>query len=393
METPVKKMLLEVVDQMNNRLSMPKVLPEQTQHNVVTQLCNDDQMLDEDEIKEEFLDFTEVGSEQEDFKDDYQDDYQDDIISNDENSNLEESLNSMQPVEVTQETNGSSDDSFKPEQTQSFIVETIETSTSLNAAKKKSFRQSNPETWLRNKRKLAKNTGQSYIASNGKLIEAKQMKNSCIETCRMHCSKKINEENRLRNFSHFYQLADIAKQRKFLFDHMKTYEPKRNKAPKSPQRIRAVQRYYFLDLARENKTSELVQVCKLMFLNTFSISSQVIDTLYRKANEGEFNDTRGKFERKQSKAHKFCIKHVSQQSKIDESTSVENLYETYLEDCKQNGFEALNESSYHEICKKRFKLLKRDSAACETDERVEMNKPRRRAKKRKTNEPEKVLCN
>ena len=171
---------------------------------------------------------------------------------------------------------------------------TIDSSTS--SPSKKLNRQSNPETWLRNKRKLAKNTGQSYVASNGKFVEAKTMKNACGASCRMKCSEKVGEENRLRNFDHFYELADIARQRKFLFDHTKTYAPNRTKIPKNPQKLRAVQRNYFLDIDDSTKT---LQVCKLMFLNTFTISSQMIDTLHRKAvNEGKFNDVRGKFKRK-----------------------------------------------------------------------------------------------
>ena len=166
---------------------------------------------------------------------------------------------------------------------------------SASASKRKAVRQANPESWLRNKRKIAKNSGQSYYASNGKLVQAKEIRDNCGETCRMQCSKKITVEGRLENFYHFYSLGDIEKQRLFLFERMKTYEPKRSKNAKNPQKLRAVQRSYFLDITK----TEALQVCKLMFLNTFSISSQMIDTLYRKAiTEGQFNDIRGKFPRK-----------------------------------------------------------------------------------------------
>jgi hypothetical protein len=168
-----------------------------------------------------------------------------------------------------------------------------------SSSKRKAIRQAHPENWLRNKRKLAKNSGQSYYASNGKFVEAKEMKCKCVETCRMQCSKKISEENRFINFNHFYSLGDIEKQRKFLFDHMRTYQPKRKQTTSTCQKSRAVQRCYYLDLIQPSGEVEMIQVCRLMFLNTFVISSQMIDTLHRKAiTEGQFNDIRGKFPKK-----------------------------------------------------------------------------------------------
>lgn len=166
-------------------------------------------------------------------------------------------------------------------------------------AKQKVVRRSNPENWKRNTRKLAKNTGQAYIASNGKYVEAKRMKDDCGSTCRMQCVRKISESSRLDNFQHFYSLADIAKQRRFLFDHMKTFEPRHQKNSPTSKKSRNVQRNYFLDVTHRNGAVESVQVCKLLFLNTFCISSQMIDTLHRKAfTEGKFCDVRGKFERR-----------------------------------------------------------------------------------------------
>lgn len=166
-------------------------------------------------------------------------------------------------------------------------------------ARPKVVRKSNPETWKRNTRKLAKNTGQAYVASNGKYVEAKRMKDNCGSTCRMECVRKISESSRLDNFKSYYSLADIAKQRRFLFEHMKTFEPRHHKSSPSSKKSRNVQRNYFLDVKYPNGAMEMVQVCKLLFLNTFCISSQMIDTLQRKAfTEGRFCDIRGKFERR-----------------------------------------------------------------------------------------------
>jgi hypothetical protein len=163
---------------------------------------------------------------------------------------------------------------------------------------KRSKRTSNPDSWARNQRKYAKNSGQSYVASSGKFVEAKQMKPNCGEKCRMKCTSKISEDDRKRNFDKFYTLADIVKQRQFLFDRVRCYEPKKLKSNDTSQKTnRSIQRNYFLDVQKED-VIEGIQVCKHMFLNTFAISPQIIDTIYKKFKEdNEFNDIRGKFPR------------------------------------------------------------------------------------------------
>jgi hypothetical protein len=184
------------------------------------------------------------------------------------------------------------------EQTTEILEETEINENQLET--KKGRRKSKPENWMRNQRKYAKNSGQSYVTSNGKCVEAKQMKGNCGENCRIKCSSKITEDKRKMSFDHFYALADIVKQRKFLFDHMRSYEPKKLKHLATSQKGRTIQRHYFLDVEKEGVIED-VQVCKHMFLNTFSISSQMIDTIYKKLKaDNEFNDIRGKFPRKRS---------------------------------------------------------------------------------------------
>lgn len=231
-------------------------------------------------------------------------------------------------------------------------VESIDCPSTVVEPKSKINRRSNPESWLRNQRKLARNTGRSYIASNGRLVEAKQMRNSCGKSCRMQCSSKITEEERLKNFNNFYALADIAKQRRFLFLHMKSFIPKRSKTLKNPQKTRACQRNYFLDLSEASDGSDMVQVCKLMFLNSFTISSQMIDTLFKIAiNEGRFSDVRGKFKRKHSKSQDFCVTFIDQLP-ADENENPEFHYPDYVDECNKSRVEALSENSFLEYFEK-----------------------------------------
>lgn len=178
----------------------------------------------------------------------------------------------------------------------------IKSSENSNVSTKRRRRGSlNPKLWVRNKRKHAKNAGQSYVASNGKCVEAKQMKSNCGEQCRMKCSSKLTEIERQKLFDNFYALADIEKQRKYLFDLIRSYEPKKIKLHQ--QKSRSIQRKYFLKALKsstENETlTDEIQVCRLMFLNTFAVSSQTIDTIFKKSqSENKFSDIRGKFKRK-----------------------------------------------------------------------------------------------
>lgn len=361
-------MLLKVVDKIDDILSIDTKCLEESQHedDEATEF-NDDEQLVEEDLQEEFLDATEIEA-----AETYEE--------TNEESNLEESQNSnREPSEISEDqVEDCGDVSQDISYDQIVLVEESYEPTvgdgETSSAKKKSARERHPETWIRNKRKLAKNKGQSYVSSNGKMVEAKQMKANCGPTCRMQCFLKMTEENRLENFQNFYQLADIAKQRKFLFDHMKTYVPKRTKSALNPTKVRAVQRCYFLDLFLPNKAKELLQVCKLMFLNTFSISSQMIDTLHRKANnEGEFSDTRGKFERTHSKSLEFCTQHIKEHRKTDKNVPVTKLYGKYLAECHQTEVEALDESSYRAEHSK-IHLLKRQKlsfAVGEVDEQKE----------------------
>lgn len=330
-------MLLKVVDKIDNILSIDdKCFEESQQEDDETIAYDIDEEVIEDDLQEEFLDVSEV---------DTVENYEGALINDSQNAKLEPlEMSEVQPEDCEEVTQDNSYDQFEEaEKTcETEIVDSVATST-----KKKSARERHPETWIRNKRKLAKNKGQSYVSSNGKIVKAKQMKPNCGPTCRMQCFMKLTEENRKENFNIFYQLADIAKQRKFLFDHMKTYVPKRTKSPMNPTKVRAVQRCYFLDLIQPNRVNELLQVCKLMFLNTFSISSQMIDTLHRKAsNEGEFSDTRGKFERTHSKSLEFCVQHIKEHRKNDNNLPVTKLYRKYLEDCHQMEVDAVDESIY-----------------------------------------------
>lgn len=358
---PVKSLLLDVVDQLENELSTPE-----ESHEGVTELGNDDQMLSEDElhdIKEEFLDTIE----QEDDETQPQTPV-DDSAKQDSRVREAQSQRIAEIFEDDMSDVLAEDEMDEPEQ-------------AIKTSPKRS-RRSKPESWKRNRRKHAKNTGKMYVSSSGKIMEAKQMKPSCGTTCRMQCSSKITESSRLKNFELYYQLADIAKQRKFLYEHTQSYEPRRKRPVQNLRKVRALQRFYYLDLMRSTDDSAdeevaKVQVCRKMFLNTFGISSQMIDTLYRMAMiDGEFSDTRGKFERKQSKPYEFSIQFLDKlRCNKQRHNSASEIYDLYCEECQEHQMKPLSEEQFTDIynkkCKILFKLEKTMCSVCDRYENAE----------------------
>lgn len=147
----------------------------------------------------------------------------------------------------------------------------------LKEAKK---RQRKPEMWASNIQKQLRNTGKRYRSSKGFIVEARSMALPC--SCRQECSAKVNEKNRLMNFSKYWNLDDISKKRKFIANHIKLEKPMR-----ALKKSRALSRLilHHLDVANSDGSTEQIKVCKTMFLNTLDISNTVITTTIKLSNQ------------------------------------------------------------------------------------------------------------
>jgi hypothetical protein len=245
-------------------------------------------------------------------------------------------------------------------------------------------RTSHPEKWACNKRKTLRNSGQTYLNSKGKLVDAKQMRESCGTTCRNKCITKITEEDRQRAFDTYWGFGDIVKQRKFIYKHITSTIPKRRRTPSSS---RTLTLQFYLEARNDDETSQMVQVCKKMFKNTLVISSQVIQGIVKKYSIEGFNDTRGKFERKLSEAQLFAIEHVKKFPffYIEQTMTKVQCYQMYRDECAELGLEPVKEGNYRDIFDKQNQgsFLKTEKISCELchrfykadeDERAELQK-------------------
>jgi hypothetical protein len=240
-------------------------------------------------------------------------------------------------------------------------------SESCSDSRKSSYgRQRNPEQWACNKRKSLRNTGQSYLSTKGKVIEARKMRESCGSSCRSRCETKITENDRRRDFDTYWSLGDIVKQRKYIYQHITSSVPKRRRKESSN---RTLTHHFHLDRINDDGTVQMVQVCKKMFKNTLAVSSQVIQGVVTKYAFEGFNDTRGKFERKLSDAQMFAVEHVKKFPffYIEQTMTKVQCYQMYRDECAELGLVPVKEGNYRDIFDKQNlgNFLKTEKISCE----------------------------
>jgi hypothetical protein len=106
-----------------------------------------------------------------------------------------------------------------------------------------------------------------------------------------------------------------------------------------------------------------------MFKNTLAVSSQVIQGVVRKYAQTGFIDTRGKHERKLTKAQELARQHVQKfpYFYIDQKMTKVQLYNMYCEECKNVVLEPVKESNYRDIFDRFHSntFLKSDKILCE----------------------------
>lgn len=137
-------------------------------------------------------------------------------------------------------------------------------------------RTRNTNDWIDVKAKKELNLGLEHKNRKGKLIPAKEMKNSCKEECRNKCREKISEEDRKELFQEFWKIGDHTRQWDYIARCVKTMNKKQVKNAEGESK-RNFSRKYSLILNNNE-----ISVCKTMFLNTHGISEQWVTTALSK---------------------------------------------------------------------------------------------------------------
>jgi hypothetical protein len=281
------------------------------------------------------------------------------MISEDQLGLMELDENYMDDQDFVVEFTDETESSFDNQQSVSYSFDSSRKSSSY-------ARQRNPEQWLCNKRKSLRNTGQSYRNTKGKIVAARKMRESCGSSCRSKCDTKISEEDRQREFDAFWSLGDVVKQRKFIHQRVTSSTPKRRKNETSN---RTLTHHFHLDRRNDDGTTQLVQVCKRMFRNTLAVSCQVIQGIVTKYALEGYSDTRGKFERKLTKAQQFAVEHVKKFPffYIEQTMTKVQCYQMYQNECAELGIDPVKEGNYRDIFDKQNlgNFLKTEKITCD----------------------------
>ena len=234
-------------------------------------------------------------------------------------------------------------------------------------------RKCNPSKWTRNVRKALKTQGREYTSVSGsRTIPAKQLKTAC--SCKKKCFEKFTPDERQTLFTAFYQLSSSG-QNQFVANSI---EEER----KQVQRLRRIDgnqsrrnftRRYFL--TKNNGTK--IEVCQVMFLNTFDISLKKVRVIVEKkrSSEGKIcpEDKRGKHgnQPKVPENDKLLIKeHINlfpayqshysrshtQKKYLSPDLSIAEMHRLYVDYCKARNIEPQKASLYRKIFVEEFNL-------------------------------------
>lgn len=133
-------------------------------------------------------------------------------------------------------------------------------------------KEKNEEIWGKNKRRQKINFALQYKSVNGKIIEGKTIKEPFSSKCRSKSTNKISEDEKNLIFMDYWKLGNLSRQQKFISLHVTKIDPK-HRYPKQNSNQSLNYEYNF-------KINGLqIQVCKIYFKNTLSITDRSIRTV------------------------------------------------------------------------------------------------------------------
>lgn len=224
-------------------------------------------------------------------------------------------------------------------------------------------------SWIKNKAKKLRCSGQTYVSSakSQKIVKARKLQEPCSEQCKFKCTVNINNIQRQEIFDEFYKLGDVNHQRDFIARRMKCIKPKYRYVREKCRRLNNA--FYF----KFGETE--VRVCKHFFKSTLDINDRVISTVIKKQNEiGVVElDRRGKHNShpKISDAVKDSIRsHINsiprmeshylrkQTSKefIEGGKTIADLHRDYVRQCEVEGKPSANYHMYNDIFNSEFNI-------------------------------------
>lgn len=227
----------------------------------------------------------------------------------------------------------------------------------------------NPKNWKRNVTKMAVNLGQEYTSpATQKIVPSRSMQRTCGPGCKLKCEEKVSELTRTAFFTEFWKIADHSRKFDFILRHVIENCVDRN--------IDKMSRRKYTRKYTINERDKNITVCKTMFLNTLNISSQMVETAFKKIRTGESNliDKRGTSEKRPRaveedktesvKEHinsfpsveSHYVRKDSNRKYLEESLSLSRMFKMYVVWTMENNKPIATKHHYYDIFNTQFNI-------------------------------------
>ncbi|KAK5645229.1 hypothetical protein RI129_006529 [Pyrocoelia pectoralis] len=235
--------------------------------------------------------------------------------------------------------------------------------------------------WPRNHNKILKNSGKAYESfkkitnEDGTVVTrelvtrmARKLLPPCGEKCRLACTKKINEDDRLIIFNEFWALSDLQRQRDFIANCM---TPIKTKYGKENDRRRLNNAFHLIHNGDKSR------VCRKFFVATLGISTRMLRTVDNKIDPNTrivSKDSRGKHGNHSKlpdtvkdgirrhinsipriESH-YCRARTSKEY-IDGGKSISDLYRDYVKICQEKNEKHGHYTMYYSIYNTEFNIV------------------------------------
>ncbi|WAR13191.1 LOW QUALITY PROTEIN: hypothetical protein MAR_027371 [Mya arenaria] len=146
----------------------------------------------------------------------------------------------------------------------------------VSPVKKHLFRKKKamPQNWKKNVRKRLRISGEEYIATTGKMVKRKDVKECNCAKCKYKCNSKVSFEQRCAIRDLYYGLTSYERQMDFLCSNVQEKTTKSyvdDTGIKVQKRKQVARSYSFV------VNDESIRVCKKFFLSTISISQAIVN--------------------------------------------------------------------------------------------------------------------
>ncbi|KAL4152823.1 hypothetical protein QTP88_000656 [Uroleucon formosanum] len=219
-------------------------------------------------------------------------------------------------------------------------------------------------SWKRNISKIARNSGKEYEGHSKnpekRVKAARKIKSPCQDKCRLKCTEKITDDDRMSVFNAYWNLGDIAKQREFIHNCTTEIKPKYRYVREGGQRPRRNHNAAFFF----NLGDRRIRVCKIFFENTLAINDpgavMAEDKRGKHGNQPKMNETvRNRVTdhiKRIPKIESHYTRKNTTKHYIEGGRTITDIYNDYLSDCKKDNVSFCNFNYFYNIFTNEFNL-------------------------------------